>query len=191
MDVDRNAALSQEWEAALGADQTPFQQMMQRHGLYAPWSGVGDGWVPIVDRLITDLEAMGWRGQVRQVKEKFGGLRFYYPTHWSTPPGLCPACAAVVEAGPYWLLADLCDRCRPLAEASQAEDRQRWPLFDARVAEAEREAWRTCEVCERPGRSNRVGWITTLCPEHRRAERTRRRARSIPATNVEDNDGPA
>ena len=53
MDADRNAALSREWEAALGADQTPFQQMMRRHGLYAPWSGIGDGWVPIVDRLIT------------------------------------------------------------------------------------------------------------------------------------------
>ena len=28
--------------------------MMRRHDLYAPWSEIGDGWVPIVDRLITD-----------------------------------------------------------------------------------------------------------------------------------------
>jgi hypothetical protein len=46
---------------------------------------IGDGWVPIVDRLVTDLEAMGWRGRVDQVKENFGGLRFYYPADPSIP----------------------------------------------------------------------------------------------------------
>jgi hypothetical protein len=73
-----------------------------------------------------------------------------------------------------WIVEDLCPRCRAPAEASRAGDARRWPLFDARVAEAEREAWRTCEACGRPGRPNRTGWITTLCPEHR-AERARRR----------------
>lgn len=35
------------------------------------------GWAPIIERLVTDLEALGWDGKVYQVKEKFGGLRFY------------------------------------------------------------------------------------------------------------------
>jgi hypothetical protein len=38
---------------------------------------VGYGWYPIVKDLITDLIELGWNKQVVQVKEKFGGLRFY------------------------------------------------------------------------------------------------------------------
>lgn len=34
-------------------------------------------WIPIVDKLIDDLFDAGWDGVVDQVKEKFGGLRFY------------------------------------------------------------------------------------------------------------------
>lgn len=37
---------------------------------------IGDGWLPLVEPLIKTLEAAG--GTVFQVKEKFGGLRFYY-----------------------------------------------------------------------------------------------------------------
>ena len=37
----------------------------------------GPGWYDIIDRLLTDLFHLGWNGQVFQVKEKFGGLRFY------------------------------------------------------------------------------------------------------------------
>ena len=38
---------------------------------------VGPGWKDIIVRLVDDLYALGWDGQVAQVKEKFGGLRFY------------------------------------------------------------------------------------------------------------------
>lgn len=38
---------------------------------------VGDGWYPLIKELIEDLIAMGWDKQTCQVKEKFGGLRFY------------------------------------------------------------------------------------------------------------------
>lgn len=40
-------------------------------------SCVGPGWQPIVRKLIEDLKAIGWDGDIKQVKEKFGGLRFY------------------------------------------------------------------------------------------------------------------
>jgi hypothetical protein len=35
------------------------------------------GWLQLIKDLITDLIALGWDKQVCQVKEKFGGLRFY------------------------------------------------------------------------------------------------------------------
>lgn len=38
---------------------------------------VGPGWSPLIARLIEDLERLGWDGNIYQVKEKFGGLRFY------------------------------------------------------------------------------------------------------------------
>lgn len=40
-------------------------------------SHVGEGWHSIVDDLIKDLFALGWNGSLYQIKEKFGGLRFY------------------------------------------------------------------------------------------------------------------
>jgi hypothetical protein len=38
---------------------------------------VGLGWFPLIKDLITDLIELGWDKEVCQVKEKFGGLRFY------------------------------------------------------------------------------------------------------------------
>lgn len=38
---------------------------------------VGAGWVPILERLATRLIQLGWDRRVQQIKEKFGGLRFY------------------------------------------------------------------------------------------------------------------
>lgn len=39
--------------------------------------GVDNGWYPLIKDLINDLIKLGWNKQVCQVKEKFGGLRFY------------------------------------------------------------------------------------------------------------------
>lgn len=38
---------------------------------------VPKGWHSLVEQLVHDLFELGWDGQVLQVKEKFGGLRFY------------------------------------------------------------------------------------------------------------------
>ena len=38
---------------------------------------VEPGWFPLIKDLITDLIELGWNKEVCQVKEKFGGLRFY------------------------------------------------------------------------------------------------------------------
>src|SRR5262249_33643864 len=40
-------------------------------------SHVGQEWAGIIERLVADLFAMGWNGEVVQVKSKFGELRFY------------------------------------------------------------------------------------------------------------------
>jgi len=38
---------------------------------------VGKGWKQIVLDLCADLRHLGWDGRLVQIKEKFGGLRFY------------------------------------------------------------------------------------------------------------------
>ena len=45
---------------------------------YSPGTGsVGLGWLPLLDELAKELIALGWNRKLGQVKEKFGGLRFY------------------------------------------------------------------------------------------------------------------
>src|ERR1700709_2750822 len=36
-----------------------------------------DGWLELIAELIRELIQAGWTREIRQIKEKFGGLRFY------------------------------------------------------------------------------------------------------------------
>jgi len=46
----------------------------------ASYLGVKTGWYSIVKELISELIKLGWDREIVQVKEKFGGLRFYVST---------------------------------------------------------------------------------------------------------------
>jgi hypothetical protein len=48
-------------------------------GPYPAVYGPGKGWLPLLDELCGALVSMGWDRRVAQIKEKFGGLRFYLP----------------------------------------------------------------------------------------------------------------
>lgn len=56
-----------------------LDNILTKHGIEQPRGGsqVGDGWLPLIDKLCADLVAAGWDRCCEQVKEKFGGLRFY------------------------------------------------------------------------------------------------------------------
>ena len=41
---------------------------------------IGQGWMPLVTELLDKLKSIGWDGNILQIKEKFGGLRFYIDT---------------------------------------------------------------------------------------------------------------
>lgn len=85
---------------------------------------VGNGWLGIIQSLIETLNKLGWNKEIIQVKEKFGGLRFY--------------------------VNNLPDNA----------------IFF--ISEAEKESYKTCEICGEPGEQNRIkGWVYTLCEEHR------------------------
>ena len=55
-----------------------YEDLAQRWGL-KPYcfSGVNDGWIPLLDALCAGLQATGYDlTQVAQIKQKMGGLRF-------------------------------------------------------------------------------------------------------------------
>ncbi len=55
-----------------------MREVIDRHGLRPPYGiECGDGWAELVDGLCAKLFAAGWDGDTHQIKEKFGGLRFY------------------------------------------------------------------------------------------------------------------
>lgn len=55
------------------------QKLLDHFGIAAPPCGayIPDGWFSLVELLIVDLIALGWDRDCQQIKEKFGGLRFY------------------------------------------------------------------------------------------------------------------
>ena len=60
------------WRVGPGMNDAPGVEF------YSGFDGeVGDGWLEILERLAEDLVALGWDRGVYQIKEKFGGLRFY------------------------------------------------------------------------------------------------------------------
>ncbi len=51
----------------------PYRSRIYSRG----FCSIGDGWLPLVQELIEKLIKAGWDKEIKQVKEKFGGLRFY------------------------------------------------------------------------------------------------------------------
>jgi hypothetical protein len=99
---------------------------------------VRPGWRPIILDLLRQLaEVPGWRNDmVRQIKEKFGGLRFYWWADADELPG--------GDAG-YQMLDE---------------------RVEALIKQAEERAWKTCEICggTEGGVCQRgKGWIVTQC----------------------------
>lgn len=85
-------------------------------------SEIGDGWKPIVRQLVEDLYAFGWEGRVSQIKEKFGGLRFYADGVPASGDDLidkaegwseltCEQCGNAGELRTDGWLVTLCDEC--------------------------------------------------------------------------------
>lgn len=118
-------------------------------------SDLPHGWFDIVDQLCRSISATldsasAEDFQIAQIKEKFGGLRFYFEFTSAEGPPVGSGNAQVVG---------------------------RAPLFEpirALVLEAEDRAGLTCQVCGNPGSRHVIdGWISTRCDAHADAQRNR------------------
>ena len=104
---------------------------------------VREGWSDIIARLVADLEELGWNGVVLQVKEKFGGLRFYISdgseaikkrVHQAEAESyfVCEFCGEPGVLRETAWLKTLCDSCHTIRQEARAiED------ADANTAAAE------------------------------------------------------
>lgn len=105
-----------------------------------------DGWHDLLDELMGRVQKLDKDKSVRvlQVKEKFGGLRFYY------------------SGG--GIRVDIIG----LGSIGTGPDKEEDPIFDL-INEYEHKSYGVCEVCGQPGKLCQSDslWLKTVCKEHR------------------------
>jgi len=125
----------------------------------------GDGWYHIIDFLCQAINSLIKDKDIKviahQVKEKFGGLRFYYGIE--TQQTFMGRIDSKIRhfmfnhkwGQAYWKLVSF----RKVFYITTKEK-----ISDA-VDSAERLSYRICEICSKPGTTTKGGWIKTLCEE--------------------------
>jgi hypothetical protein len=111
----------------------------------------GDGWFPLLEKLCTELEGHIKNSglpieeacfSVEQIKEKFGGLRFYVgaikdknlfeAVHESIRKAedesvkTCETCGLPGKRGGKNWIATLCDSCRDKEELEKQKEKEKW-----------------------------------------------------------------
>lgn len=143
------------------------------------WIGCDSGWYALIVELDEQLRALLPNYAIHQVKEKFGGLRYYWEAgedihdpHDAEPP--TPGQDGSEEAWAQWRHEheDWCERLdrylqTPEGERRTADLKRRIALANKLVDAAENRAYVTCELCGAPGSLHRTpsrySWYKTLC----------------------------
>ncbi len=87
---------------------------------------VGPGWQPLIENLHAELTSRLGMYEVHQIKEKFGGLRYYTDVRYDSPEGklieqaeaasygICEQCGTTedVSTGGQRYVLTLCPKCR-------------------------------------------------------------------------------
>jgi len=126
----------------------------------------GDGWFDIINNLSREITVLAITNNIDviadQVKEKFGGLRFYYHIE-------CESSSCYSKPAGWFQTFMFSRKLR----------RQYWKIINFRkkfwksvsekisniIEEAEKLSYDTCEICGKPGYARSGGWIHTLCDD--------------------------
>jgi hypothetical protein len=92
----------------------------------------GNGWFQAIHDLVLDLIALGWNGEVVQIKEKFGYLRFYIEQ-----PFPCRECDN------YGTVTGIGERVVPCGTCDGTD----YHKIQQRITLAEMDSHQTCESC--------------------------------------------
>ena len=126
------------------------EEVLVRFSKKPVWRGVDcdEGWKSLICRLVDALDRTKVPYRIVQVKEKFGGLRFY------------------LEEGPLRL--DLLGPGRRVSMTGKP--RKNAEIFKL-ISRAETRSFTICETCGKPGKPRKGVWIKTLCLRCHRARR--------------------
>lgn len=154
------------------------------------WISCTKGWYPLITEVNAKLREIDPAYEIHQVKEKFGGLRYYFGL--SELPAL-PCCSEFDKAHPMpqrrswpsadqkadeykaaWALwsdaetihnnTDSHTSAYTAQEAIRDEHTVHFNLMQKIVDEAEKRSYTICEDCGEPGTlSTRNGWWRTVC----------------------------
>lgn len=105
--------------------------------------GIGDGWFSILDNLCKEIDPLVSENfKVTQIKEKFGGLRFYY---------------------------DLEDYHHfDILYSSHISFDNIRNKINKLIAKAEADSFETCEICGDPASLDKSSfWVKSLCEFHK------------------------
>ena len=136
----------------------------------------GDGWFELLNNMCHDIVELGQNKNIQviahQVKEKFGGLRFYYgvESDYTILNRLDTKIRNLMFSRklgiPYWKIVNFRRKFYKTAEEKISD----------RISQAEDESYETCESCGKPGKTRGGGWVYTACEScHEKYEEGKRR----------------
>ena len=126
---------------------------------------IGDGWYLLLNDLLVKLDDLtkGTKYQVvaHQIKEKFGGLRFYYGIEYD--PNVFQRMFSKISTFAY--KKKLGRQYNKISDFRKKIYKTKLEkIYDA-VSEAECKSYETCERCGNPGKTRGGGWVVTLCDQ--------------------------
>ncbi len=125
----------------------------------------GDGWFSLIDDMCRQITTMTEKTDTEviahQVKEKFGGLRFYYGIESSQ---------SLFEKINWKVRTFMCSRKWGRQYNKINGFRKKYyQTLDEKMSDiisyAEFKSYQICEACGQPGERRGGGWITTSCDE--------------------------
>jgi hypothetical protein len=136
------------------------------HGKAPPWSDLPAGWVGLVDELCADIDSVltddaAAAFEVTQIKEKFGGLRFYVRSEGEED--------IYIDAGSN-------EGRETIVRRADVGPASVMPPVRELVEAAMRRSTATCVTCGEQGQTDTFGgWVATLCERHAAERRGRKR----------------
>lgn len=131
----------------------------------------GDGWFILLFDLMDNLDTIAKQKGVRiiasQIKEKFGGLRFYYYIEESNNTALDKLLSVVNDINSrirYRVFkSGHGNTYNKLQKLRKKIYKSTYEKIDDLVAKAERKSYTICESCGKPGVLRHKYWMRTMC----------------------------
>jgi Txe/YoeB family toxin of Txe-Axe toxin-antitoxin module len=126
----------------------------------------GDGWYDLINNLCRDLtkvtENKDYKIVVLQVKEKFGGLRFYFAVEHQESDFLFRIGSMFRK---FMFNKRLGRQYHKMVDLRKRFYKTTYEKINDLVEKAETDSYKICETCGKPGDVMGKGWVRVSCKE--------------------------